>query len=67
MTSDRAYRRGMTPADAFAELRKGSGTQWDAQLVAVFIDLIKREGEELRVSSSRRAQLTLTDLLQPSC
>jgi putative nucleotidyltransferase with HDIG domain len=67
MTSDRAYRRGMTPEAAFAELRKGSGTQWDACFVEVFIDLIEREGEELRVSSSRKAQLTLTDLLQPSC
>jgi putative nucleotidyltransferase with HDIG domain len=63
MTSDRAYRRGMLPEEAFAELRRGSETQWDAHLVEVFINLIQVEGHVLRLPSSRRAQATLTELL----
>jgi HD-GYP domain-containing protein (c-di-GMP phosphodiesterase class II) len=37
MISNRPYRRGMTPARAAAILREGRGTQWDAQLVDVFL------------------------------
>ncbi|HWQ14296.1 MAG TPA: HD domain-containing phosphohydrolase [Roseiflexaceae bacterium] len=66
MTSDRAYRRAMWPEEAFAELRKGSGTQWDAHFVEVFIRMIQTEGPELRIADSRRAQITLTDLLARS-
>lgn len=63
MTSDRAYRRGMLPDEAFAELRKGGETQWDAHLVELFIHLIQTEGGSLRLQSSRSAQLALHELL----
>jgi putative nucleotidyltransferase with HDIG domain len=66
MTSDRAYRRAMHPEEAFAELRKGSGTQWDAYFTEVFISLIQAEGHTLRLTANRTAQATLADLLTKS-
>jgi diguanylate cyclase (GGDEF)-like protein len=36
MTSDRPYRLAMTPADALAELKRCSGTQFDPTVVAAF-------------------------------
>lgn len=35
-------RRGLMPAEALAELRSGSGTQFDPQVVAAFVDLAER-------------------------
>lgn len=37
MTSDRPYRKGMTPEEALAELKRNSGTQFDPVVVAAFI------------------------------
>ena len=37
MVSDRPYRRGMSPAAALAELRAGSGTQFDPAVVDAFV------------------------------
>ena len=36
MTSDRAYRRGMSPEAALEELRRGAGTQFDPAVVEAF-------------------------------
>jgi HD-GYP domain-containing protein (c-di-GMP phosphodiesterase class II) len=36
MTSDRAYRRALSPERAVAELRRCAGTQFDPEVVAVF-------------------------------
>jgi diguanylate cyclase (GGDEF)-like protein/putative nucleotidyltransferase with HDIG domain len=38
MTLDRPYRRGLSLADALAQLRAGAGTQFDPHLVAVLCD-----------------------------
>lgn len=38
MVSDRPYRAGLRVDDAVATLREGAGTQWDPQLVDLFID-----------------------------
>src|SRR5579875_3839448 len=45
MTSGRAYRRGryMTPDDAIAEIQRCSGTQFDPDVAAKFIDIVRRE------------------------
>ena len=38
MTSDRSYRKGMSQEEAFAELRRFSGLQFDPALVDIFIE-----------------------------
>ncbi|MBC8074958.1 MAG: response regulator [Chloroflexales bacterium] len=43
MTSDRAYRKGMPVDIALDTLLKGSGNQWDRQLVDIFAQMIRRE------------------------
>jgi diguanylate cyclase (GGDEF)-like protein/putative nucleotidyltransferase with HDIG domain len=40
MTSDRVYRKGRSRDDAFAELRRCAGTQFDPQLVERFIKAV---------------------------
>ncbi len=39
MTSDRPYRRAMADEDAYAELRRHSGTQFDARVVEVLLEV----------------------------
>lgn len=43
MTSDRPYRRAMSPEAAVSELRRGGGSQWDPDLVALFLSNVLRE------------------------
>lgn len=40
MVSDRPYRRGLDEEEALRRLRQGAGSQWDAGLVRVFLDLL---------------------------
>ncbi len=40
MTSDRVYRKGMSHEEAFAELRRCVGTQFDPELVEKFIEMV---------------------------
>jgi len=47
MTSDRAYRPGMTDDDARAELHRVAGTQLDAHLVATFTTLLDQTPAEV--------------------
>ncbi len=42
MTSDRPYRKAMPRADALAELKHYAGTQFDPQLVPVFVKLVRQ-------------------------
>lgn len=39
MTSDRPYRKGMPPEEAVEELRRRAGTQFDPELIAVFVNI----------------------------
>ena len=41
MTSNRVYRKRLSDDIVMEELRKGKGTQWDPELVDIFIELIK--------------------------
>jgi HD-GYP domain-containing protein (c-di-GMP phosphodiesterase class II) len=41
MTSDRPYRTRMTHEQAFAELERNSGTQFDPEIVRVFVDEVR--------------------------
>ncbi len=41
MTSNRVYRKRLTDSIVMEELRKGKGTQWDPDLVDIFIELIE--------------------------
>ena len=60
MTSSRAYRSAMTREQAFAELRRGSGTLWDADLIDAFIQMIENEGDSLQVSRTTQQAIDLS-------
>ena len=42
MTTNRSYRKAMSPADALEELRKCSGTQFDPKVVDALVDVAGR-------------------------
>lgn len=45
MTNDRPYHRALSNEEAIGELIAGAGTQFDADLVDIFLDLYKEAGE----------------------
>jgi len=47
MTLDRPYRKGLSVAEALAELERGSGAQFDASLVAPFVAWARRQAAPL--------------------
>ncbi len=61
MTSDRAYRKGMTVDKAVKILRAGRNEQWQGDLVDVLVDLIDHEGETLLEGKDRPAQAIFCD------
>jgi diguanylate cyclase (GGDEF)-like protein len=46
MTTDRPYRKGMTFAEASAELERGRGSYWDPALVDAFLRAMRRRAPE---------------------
>lgn len=56
MTSDRAYRKGMSVENAVKILRAGRNTQWQGDLVDTLVDLIDQEGETLLEGKDRPPQ-----------
>jgi HD-GYP domain-containing protein (c-di-GMP phosphodiesterase class II) len=46
MTSDRPYRGSMGIERALGEIRAGSGTQFDPEVVGVFVDMVGRGADE---------------------
>lgn len=61
MTSDRAYRKGMSVEQAIKILRAGRNEQWQGDIVDVLIDLIDGEGETLLEGKDRPPQATFCD------
>jgi len=47
MTSDRAYRKGLSKEVAIEELKRVAGTQLDPELVKVFVEMLMLKGENL--------------------
>ncbi len=50
MTTDRPYRQAMSKEEALLRLQEGAGSQWDANLVAIFTELVDQD--KLFVSST---------------
>lgn len=46
MTSDRPYRKALSREAAVGELKRGSGTQFDSELVEAFLEVIEGSGEQ---------------------
>ena len=42
MITDRPYRKGLSEEEALKRLREGRGTQWQTELVDLFIDMVER-------------------------
>jgi HD-GYP domain-containing protein (c-di-GMP phosphodiesterase class II) len=42
MTTNRSYRKAMSPEDALAELRNCAGTQFDPKVVEALVDIADR-------------------------
>jgi putative two-component system response regulator len=55
MTSDRPYRKPLTNGDAKSELLKNAGKQFDPNLVALFLDLLKEMEDVFLVKDHLRA------------
>ena len=53
LTTDRPYRKGMPVKDAVAELRKHSGSQFDPEMVTVFISTLQDFKRERMVPNAR--------------
>ena len=51
MVSDRVYRKGMPQEDAFAELRRCAGSQFDPELVPRFIEVVHARDESRKQDS----------------
>jgi putative nucleotidyltransferase with HDIG domain len=49
MISDRPYRPRMSDKKAIDELMKGSGSQFDPDLVKIFVEILEREVQEYRL------------------
>lgn len=49
MVSDRPYRAGRPQAEALAELRRCTGTQFDADVVAAFEETLREEADDVPV------------------
>ncbi|MBU6423968.1 MAG: response regulator [Chloroflexota bacterium] len=55
MTSDRPYRSSLGADEAVHRLRAGSGTQWDAELLSIFFDLLDHSLVERVAAEQLRA------------
>ena len=56
MVSDRPYRKGITQEEAFEELRRCAGTQFDSDIVQRFIDIVGESHYTERLKSTDLTQ-----------
>lgn len=56
MTSTRAYRGARTTEEAFEELRRFAGTQFDERMVEVFINAVREEGSREAIEERIRSE-----------
>jgi len=56
MTTDRPYHRALTLEEAFAEVRKGRGTQFAPAVVDAFLSAHRRRPVEFRIAEDDEAQ-----------
>ena len=66
MTADRPYRRALPLEEARAELRRGAGTQFDADIVAVFERILDRTEAPFQATLSAAATVNAPNRLRPS-
>jgi diguanylate cyclase (GGDEF)-like protein len=66
MTSDRPYRRALPLEQARAELRRCAGTQFDAEIVAVFERVLDRTAAPFQVTLSAAAAVNAPNSPRPS-
>lgn len=51
MTVDRIYRKGMTKSEAIEEIRRNSGTQFDPEIVRIFIETVILNNSQNRIKN----------------
>ena len=66
LTSDRPYRRALSPSDAFALVEERSGTMYDPAVVAAFRDICGITGAAMRSPLSRPAAANLATVVAPA-
>ena len=66
MTADRPYRQALPLEAARAELRRGAGTQFDAEIVAVFERILDRTAAPFQATLSAAAAVNAPNSLRPS-
>jgi HD-GYP domain-containing protein (c-di-GMP phosphodiesterase class II) len=54
MTSDRPYRRAFDQEKALAELRKGTGTQFDPRCVEAFMEFLRKKEARCQFDKGNR-------------
>lgn len=62
MASDRPYRRALDEAAIRSELCENSGTQFDPEIVQIFLNILDEQGVALLVNSGRKPTLKLDRL-----
>ncbi|TMJ03243.1 MAG: HD-GYP domain-containing protein [Bacillati bacterium ANGP1] len=64
MVTDRPYRRAMSPLRAIEEIQRGAGTQFDPEVVAVFLRIMRRQTGAMRPLRSAHRRAEHRDLVQ---